>query len=1109
VNFTAYSMLTRDGRRLVSRLENGREVFELVPESDLPADLPPVREWKLYCVRSTHTDIGLHNPPYIQRHGSVVRTDLARKLVAAEPDDTDPAAFRYTLEGYWFFHNYPMDKGEAATRSLVANEMRRGRIGTSALCAGNHTHVYGYEELCRSAYTRKIYEERWGLAPKTMFMADNPGVAWSVVQPYVEAGIENLLFMPNQWNPLPSTITKMDRTVPGCYWNPDAGGGGSRIDVRWNSPLPMVFWWLAPDGVSKLLTAATTLYSYGGAAFGMCPEDGPATLKTMESRMPRILKKLDARYPYDVWIFAQYGDDEPPGIWASDLFKTWNAKWRWPEMHTAGNPDEAFDQLRTKWGDCIPTISGEMTSGWLQHAASTPELLAQKFAADRALAAAEASAAVDAATRGAPFPGEEFRRAYWALILNDEHSYGTSGYQGRRVYETWLQHRDWIEKAQATANRPGDAFDAAVRGLEPIRGTAENAWYRVVVADGVLTSVYDKELGRELLDGPANRFLYTRDNHRTWEADPARALGAEMTQTVRLAPHAKQIYVETSFRHARDLLNDDRYYRYGYLAFPFAVPGGEFFAQLNGAVMRPYLDLTGHCTDAYVGAREWVAVENGAFGVALVQFDSSLVECGEIHPDRTCYTGAAPKGKSAIYSYLFTDWLQMHQPDGAHVNPAFRYVITSYAGNWKDAHLPATVERTVNPELAGIAGRHVHAEAPNVLLAGLKVAEDGKGLIARFREAEGRRTTTRIVQDLIPGGAVTRNDVLERPWTGHAAGELELLPYQFVTVRIDDGRAIPFAAAKDDGYRYTELVTRPRATHGERDGQLYLEWGVDPSPDFDHFELWRQTGANWAKIADVKPEVHDGLPYCVNRLELLAQGSHVRVGFKIRPVDKNGRSGAFSEVFWGETREMPALARVRVVANYEAGRIAVRYDGATLESWIGGATGGEAVASQAGRGGVAVCWPWCGEPPREGLPRDGLARQMRWELVQRHGKWGLEFELKSSAETRKIWPHAFNLRLRVQMHGESTLVFTVTEENTGETPFETAWGLLPAFRLDGRAVDLTSDDATEWRLRLTCAGDTQPMAAVGPCTHTQRTLAPHARRVHALTASVPGEVPPA
>lgn len=134
---------------------------------------------------------------------------------------------------------------------------------------------------------------------------------------------------------------------------------------------------------------------------------------------------------------------------------------------------------------------------------------------------------------------------------------------------------------------------------------------------------------------------------------------------------------------------------------------------------------------------------------------------------------------------------------------------------------------------------------------------------------------------------------------------------------------------------------------------------------------------------------------------------------------------------------------------------------------------------------------------------------MRWELVQRHGKWGLEFELKSSAETRKIWPHAFNLRLRVQMHGESTLVFTVTEENTGETPFETAWGLLPAFRLDGRAVDLTSDDAPEWRLRLTCAGDTQPMAAVGPCTHTQRTLAPHARRVHALTASVPGEVPPA
>ena len=46
----------------------------------LPANLPPVREWTIYAVKSAHTDIGLHNSQYIQRHGTVRRIDEARRL---------------------------------------------------------------------------------------------------------------------------------------------------------------------------------------------------------------------------------------------------------------------------------------------------------------------------------------------------------------------------------------------------------------------------------------------------------------------------------------------------------------------------------------------------------------------------------------------------------------------------------------------------------------------------------------------------------------------------------------------------------------------------------------------------------------------------------------------------------------------------------------------------------------------------------------------------------------------------------------------------------------------------------------------------------------------
>ena len=210
----AYSMLTHDGRRLVSHVEGTNTVFELVHTNALPTNLPPVREWTIYAVKSAHTDIGLHSSQYIQRHGTVRRIDEARRLIAADPDDSAPGAFRYVAEGAWFWGNYPQDRGEAEAMSVATNEIARGRLDVGVTCAGNHTHLYGFEELCRSICTKRGLEDRWGIKTRTMLMTDNPGISWSIVQPYAEAGVEHVLFSPNHWNPHPSTIWKMDVNRP-------------------------------------------------------------------------------------------------------------------------------------------------------------------------------------------------------------------------------------------------------------------------------------------------------------------------------------------------------------------------------------------------------------------------------------------------------------------------------------------------------------------------------------------------------------------------------------------------------------------------------------------------------------------------------------------------------------------------------------------------------------------------------------------------------------------------------------------------------------------------------------------------------------------------------
>ena len=202
--FTAYSMLTRDGRRMVSHVEGTNTVYGLVPTNRLPANLPPVREWKIYGLKATHTDIGLHNSQYIQRHGTVKRIDEAARLIDADRRaDDDPAAYRYVMEGFWFWDNYHQDKGMDAAWRIVTNYVARGRMDVGVTCAGNHTHLFSETEIDRSTLAKKILADKWGIGTRTFLMADNPGISCSVIAPYIRAGIKYGVFLPNQWNPIP------------------------------------------------------------------------------------------------------------------------------------------------------------------------------------------------------------------------------------------------------------------------------------------------------------------------------------------------------------------------------------------------------------------------------------------------------------------------------------------------------------------------------------------------------------------------------------------------------------------------------------------------------------------------------------------------------------------------------------------------------------------------------------------------------------------------------------------------------------------------------------------------------------------------------------------
>lgn len=231
------------------------------------------RELTLYVMVSSHTDIGLHNSPYIQRERSEEFLDRAKKLCDETASRKEEDRYRYTMEGTWFFGNYEMDRGKEATEELVRDYIKTGKIGLCSGVAGNHTQVYGLEEMCRSTYEKKRLREDWDIDCRTLSMIDNNGMSMALIQPYADAGYENIIFAPNQWNPIESSVWDMDKLkceYGGYRFNPNAGGGGSRIDVGYDSALPMVFYW-EDNNRNRLLVWASTQYNHGGASFGLFP----------------------------------------------------------------------------------------------------------------------------------------------------------------------------------------------------------------------------------------------------------------------------------------------------------------------------------------------------------------------------------------------------------------------------------------------------------------------------------------------------------------------------------------------------------------------------------------------------------------------------------------------------------------------------------------------------------------------------------------------------------------------------------------------------------------------------------------------------------------------
>jgi alpha-mannosidase len=333
----------------------------------------------------------------------------------------------------------------------------------------------------------------------------------------------------------------------------------------------------------------------------------------------------------------------------------------------------------------------------------------------------------------------------------------------------------------------------------------ENELLRVEWDDrAVLTSIWDKSVGREVLSGPGNLFQLHDDNPRKWDAWDLDAeyrdsfidvtaieqvhrrgglrgqLGfgrrfadSMLFQTMSLDAGSRVLRFETfvSWQERHKMLK---------VAFPVTVESREATYEIQfGHVRRPTHQDTSQARAMFeVCAQRWADLGEYNYGVALLNdckhgydIQGSVMRLsllrGPTHPDPTADLG----------SHRFTYALMPHPGD-------FREAGVIEAA--EDLNVPLLTPPGNLP--SGSSRSLVEIDTRQVIVEAIKKAEDSDAIVIRLYEAWGGTCRARI-KTTLPARRAWLCDLLERQRTEvevrNGELELELTPFKILTLKLE------------------------------------------------------------------------------------------------------------------------------------------------------------------------------------------------------------------------------------------------------------------------------------------------------------------------------------
>jgi len=341
---------------------------------------------------------------------------------------------------------------------------------------------------------------------------------------------------------------------------------------------------------------------------------------------------------------------------------------------------------------------------------------------------------------------------------------------------------------------------------QAVEGTAlESPNYRVAFdpAHGAITSILDKNLGKELVDPKApyrlNQYLYVAGGKGTKivESGPEAKLTISTPQKAtlkkfRLGELGEMMMVETSATMtpkltsaaivwnrldridlANHLTKTQTYDKEAvYFAFPFAASKPTFRYEVPAGIVTANKDmLPGACLDWFT-VQHFVEVEGRDAAIAWATPDAPLVSFQDIN--RGKWQTQLPLINGHLYAYVMNNYWFTNYLAGQGGDVTFNFSITSRPKadsvasaqfGWAVSNplVAIPVEANAAGKLAPPAASLVSIDEPNVILIGTRRSATGTGLLLRLWELTGRATTAHVRLGPVPAQKATASNLVEDP----------------------------------------------------------------------------------------------------------------------------------------------------------------------------------------------------------------------------------------------------------------------------------------------------------------------------------------------------------